>query len=60
MPTHKSTLKNAKELPSQHTTTRQQKKEMNRQKKGLQLTRVLQNWGRSAKYEHWNSNEHLY
>ena len=36
------------------------KKEMNRQKKGLQLTRVLQNWGRSAKYEHWNSNEHLY
>ena len=49
LPTHKPMLKNAKELPIQRTTTRQQKNEMDRQKKGLQLTGVWQNGGRSAK-----------
>ncbi|MFC6877698.1 hypothetical protein ACFQZF_08420 [Flavobacterium myungsuense] len=33
--------------------------EMNRQKKGLQLTGVLRNWGFCTKFEHWNSNQHL-
>ena len=26
---------------------------------GFSATGVLQNWGRSAKFEHWNSIEHL-
>jgi len=35
LPTHKPTLKNAKELPSQLTTTQQQIDKMNRREKAL-------------------------
>jgi len=53
LPTHKATLKNAKELPSQRTTPRQLKRKTDRPKKGQQVTEVLQKWGISAKFEHW-------
>jgi len=44
LPTHKPTLKNAKELPSQHTTTRQTETKT-RPEKGRSANRGLAKWG---------------
>jgi len=52
-------LKNAKELPSQRTTTRPKTSIQARPKEGQQITGVWQNGGRSAKLNIWNSIWHL-
>jgi hypothetical protein len=57
-PTHKPTLKNAKELPSQHTTTQQTEKKNKTQKKGDRTTAVWQYGGFSAKLNIRISNKH--
>jgi hypothetical protein len=54
--TNAKKCKRATKQTHNDTTT---KNEMDRQKKGLQLTGVLQKWGICAKFEHRNSNQHL-
>ena len=54
---HKAQQKNTKEPPSQRTTTQQQN-EMDRQKKGQQVTGVLQKHGFSAKLNICATNKH--
>ncbi len=53
-PLHKPTLKNAKELPSQSTTTRQLKKQNEQKEKGTTANMGL------AKVGLWYKAEHLY
>ncbi|MBS1572332.1 MAG: hypothetical protein JST62_08080 [Bacteroidetes bacterium] len=60
MPTHKAKQKNAKELPSQRTTTTQQTKRDNEpNKNGSRQQAVWQNGGFSAKFNGSSSIEHL-
>jgi len=51
-PTHKPTLKNAKELPSQRTKTQPKTKRQARPTEGQQITRVWQKWRFSATQTH--------
>lgn len=50
--THKTNAKKCKRATNPTHNDTSIKHEMNRTKKGLQLTRVWQNGGRSAKFEH--------
>ena len=50
LPTHKSMLKNAKELPSQRTTTDKMDRQQHERKNNEHLTAPTKNWRFSASY----------
>jgi formate-dependent phosphoribosylglycinamide formyltransferase (GAR transformylase) len=51
LPPHKSTLKNAKELPSQRTTTDKMDRQQHDRKNNEHLTAPTRNWRFSASYD---------
>jgi uncharacterized membrane-anchored protein len=51
LPPHKSTLKNAKELPSQRTTTDKMDRQQHDRKNNEHLTAPTKNWRFSASYD---------
>jgi len=57
LPTHKPTLKNAKELPSQRTTTDTMDRQQHDRKNNEHLTAPTKNWRFSASYDSFVVNQ---